>query len=92
VVTAPAGVPGETGATLPAATELAPTRPAPYYHRVGSQAGIPLGAGTTAPAAPGAATDSGLVAPAAGTDTAPVATRPAPAAAPTDTTTRGSQP
>lgn len=83
VVTAPAGVPGETGATLPAATELAPTRPAPYYHRVGSQAGIPLGPAGTAPALPGAATDSGLVAPASGTDTA---------ATPTDTTTRGSQP
>lgn len=103
VVTAPAGVPGETGATLPAATELAPTRPAPYYHRVGSQAGIPLGPGATAPAVPGATTDS-VIAPAtgpdtaartapgrAGTDSAPPA-RPAPAAAPTDTTTRGSQP
>jgi mono/diheme cytochrome c family protein len=91
VVTAPAGVPGETGATLPSATDMAPTRPAPYYNRIGSQAGIPLGRHAAAPAAAGVPTDSAaMTVPAAGQDTA--APRPAPAAAPTDTTTRGSQP
>ena len=43
VVMAPGGAPGETGAALPAATSMAPTRPAPYYNRIGSQAGLPLG-------------------------------------------------
>ena len=89
VVTAPAGRPGETGATLPSATDVAPTRPAPYYHRIGSQAGIPLGpdAARTAPAG----ADTAAAAPAAPTPAAPVSGAPAPAA-PTDTNTRGSQP
>lgn len=58
VVTAPAGVPGETGATLPSATEMAPTRPAPYYNRIGSQAGIPLGRTSAQPAPVSPAADS----------------------------------
>ncbi len=58
------GRPGETGQTLPGASISAPTRPAPYYHRVYSQAGAqPAGAGAVAPALPNAA-------PAAGADTA----------------------
>ena len=87
VVKAPAGVPGETGATLPAATEMAPTRPAPYYNRVGSQAGIPLGANTTALPGGAALPPGGLMPP--GTDTTagtiPGAT---PARAGTDTASR----
>lgn len=91
VVTAPAGVPGETGATLPSATGMAPTRPAPYYHRAGSQAGIPLGRPPVAPAPESARADSvpvpiapatGRIAPA---PTAPAGATPAadsPAAAP----------
>ena len=35
------GRPGETGQTLPGPSISAPTRPAPYYHRVSSQAGAP---------------------------------------------------
>ena len=91
VVTAPAGVPGETGATLPSATPEAPTRPAPYYNnRIGSQAGIRLGAGAAAAAAGAtvpAGTDTTITSPAGSTPTAPAAV---PAAA--DTTTRGTQP
>lgn len=60
VVAAPAGLPGETGSTLPSATDVAPTRPAPYYNRVGSQAGIPLGA----QGAPAAVPAAGAAAPA----------------------------
>lgn len=84
VVTAPAGVPGETGATLPSASDMAPTRPAPYYNsRIGSQAGIPLGRTgvVAAPAAP------------ATPDTAAARdTTARPAAPATDTTTQGNQP
>lgn len=59
------GRPGETGQTLPGPSISAPTRPAPYFHRVYSQAGAQAGAagGATAPALPN-------VAPAAGADTA----------------------
>ncbi|MDE3129217.1 MAG: cytochrome c [Gemmatimonadota bacterium] len=42
VATGPIGKPGETGATLPGVTQMGPTRPAPYYHQVGSQAMVPL--------------------------------------------------
>ena len=42
VATGPLGKPGETGATLPGVTQMGPTRPAPYYHQVGSQAMLPL--------------------------------------------------
>lgn len=60
VIMAPAGAPGETGAALPAATSMAPTRPAPYYKRVGSQAGIPLGPDDALPPAAGVAPASGV--------------------------------
>ncbi|HUX34052.1 MAG TPA: cytochrome c [Gemmatimonadaceae bacterium] len=42
VPTGPVGKPGETGATLPGVTQMGPTRPAPYYHQIGSQAMMPL--------------------------------------------------
>ena len=92
--TLPAGLPGETGATLPHYSEYGPTRPAPYYKHIGMQAGAAQRA--TAPAAPPAAADSAAApavvpgaqpAPAAG---ATSAARPAPRR---DTTsTRGQQP
>lgn len=96
VVAAPAGVPGETGATLPSATPMSPTRPAPYYNYIGSQAGIPLGPDAAAEAA--ARPPAGM--PAIGTPLAPggalapgaadTTTSPA-APAPADTTTGGSR-
>ena len=33
------GLPGETGDKLPGVSQMGPTRPAPYYHVVGAQAG-----------------------------------------------------
>ncbi len=42
VATGPIGKPGETGTTLPGVSEMGPTRPAPYYDHIGSQAGVPL--------------------------------------------------
>ena len=65
------GRPGETGQTLPGPSISAPTRPAPYYHRVYSQAGAPPGTagGATAPVLPNVAPAAG-VGPATRTDTA----------------------
>jgi len=47
------GYPGQTGTTLPGATQSAPTRPAPMFRAVAAPA-----PGTPAPAAPAAPTDS----------------------------------
>jgi len=52
------GRPGETGQTLPGASISAPTRPAPYYHRVYSQAGALPSAAPAAVASPAAAADT----------------------------------
>lgn len=42
------GLPGETGDKLPGVSQMGPTRPAPYYHVLGSQAGAREGlTGTT---------------------------------------------
>jgi mono/diheme cytochrome c family protein len=61
----PTGVPGQTGAALPAASATAPTRPAPFFNP--RQAAAP---GAEPPSrAPQAATDSATQAPAARTDT-----------------------
>jgi mono/diheme cytochrome c family protein len=49
VVIGAAGLPGETGRTLPTATELGPTRPAPYYNQVGAQATVPFGTASATP-------------------------------------------
>ena len=42
------GLPGETGEKLPGATQMGPTRPAPYYHVLGAQAGAREGMGSAA--------------------------------------------
>jgi mono/diheme cytochrome c family protein len=54
VDTLPLGRPGETGATLPHATEIGPTRPAPYFKHLGAQAGVRRATNASPPAAPGA--------------------------------------
>ena len=92
VATGPVGLPGETGDKVPGFSQSGPTRPSPYYDRVGSQAGpYPTGMGLNVK--PGA--ESGAVTPAdtaaARRDTA--AARPSvpaapPAAAPRATTPR----
>jgi len=92
-----AGLPGETGATLPLASMTGPTRPAPYFKHIGMQAGAPGNAvaGNAAPAAaPGADSAAALpgAAPGAGA-TAGATTAARPAAPGTDTTrNRGRQP
>ncbi|MFL5608849.1 MAG: c-type cytochrome [Gemmatimonadaceae bacterium] len=50
VAVGPAGLPGETGDKVPGYSQMGPTRPSPYYHRAGSQAGPAVTpAPTTAP-------------------------------------------
>ncbi|MDB4908279.1 MAG: hypothetical protein JWO05_3063 [Gemmatimonadetes bacterium] len=48
--TTPPGRPGETGEHLPGFTEMGPTRPAPYYRHMGSQAGVRNATAVVAPA------------------------------------------
>jgi mono/diheme cytochrome c family protein len=50
VPTGPVGLPGETGDKVPGPSQMGPTRPSPWYHHAGSQAGM----GT--PAVPGGPT------------------------------------
>lgn len=57
VAAAPVGRPGETGPEIPGVSTSAPTRPAPYYKQVASQAMVPLGPDNRSPAA-GAAPDA----------------------------------
>lgn len=77
VATGPVGRPGETGRTLPGATELGPTRPFPYTH----VSGTPIGTerNVRQPAGGAATPDSAA---------APAATTPAPAPAPAADTAR----
>jgi mono/diheme cytochrome c family protein len=83
VVIGVAGLPGETGATLPAPTEIGPTRPAPYYHQVGSQATVPYGPGSAMPGSPlGINGQGGVTAIPSGADTAAVGTVGRPGAPP----------
>src|ERR1700716_4235729 len=39
VAVGPTGLPGETGDKVPGYSQMGPTRPSPYYHHAGSQAG-----------------------------------------------------
>jgi mono/diheme cytochrome c family protein len=59
------GRPGETGDYLPGATNVAPTRPAPAYTQVGSQAGAREGLTGGKPAAAGDTTKQPAATPAA---------------------------
>jgi mono/diheme cytochrome c family protein len=84
VVAATVAPPGVTGDALPSATELGPTRPAPYYLPNASQATVRLGPGAHgATAAPAPATTAA--------DSSRGAAGVAPAAARTDST-KGGQP
>jgi hypothetical protein len=61
VAIGPVGLPGETGDKVPGFSQMGPTRPSPYYERVGSQAGPwPTGMGSNVK--PGG--ESGAVTPA----------------------------
>jgi len=58
VAVGPVGLPGETGDKVPGPSQMGPTRPSPYYHHAGSQAG-PDTPGTRAQAgSPAARSDS----------------------------------
>ena len=76
VATGPVGLPGETGDKVPGPSQTGPTRPSPYYHHAGSQAGPEM------PFPPGAATAPATV----GDSTAAAPSGAAPPPAPTTTT------
>lgn len=52
VAIGPVGLPGETGDKVPGYSQMGPTRPAPYWHRAGSQAGPSPGGGAAPAVAP----------------------------------------
>jgi len=80
VVTGPVGLPGETGDKVPGFSQSGPTRPSPYYDRVGSQAGpYPSGMGLRATATADTTARTPADTGAARRDSA-AARRPAPAA------------
>lgn len=87
VAVGPVGLPGETGDKVPGYSQRGPTRPSPYWHRAGAQAGASRG-GVNAPAA--VPSTSPVNAPPDTTHqagTADTTHGAAPAAAPTTTTT-----
>ncbi len=51
VAVGPVGLPGETGDKVPGPSQTGPTRPSPYWHRAGSQAGSTPLAPATEPSA-----------------------------------------
>jgi mono/diheme cytochrome c family protein len=69
VAIGPVGLPGETGDKVPGYSQMGPTRPSPYWHRAGAQAG-PTRGGVPAP----------IAAPTAALSPAPADTTRAPAA------------
>ena len=83
VAAGPVGLPGETGDKVPGYSQRGPTRPSPYWHRVGAQAG-PSRGGVNAP---GAASSTSPVKAPTDTAKAPPATDTTHAATPTTTTT-----
>lgn len=68
IATGPVGLPGETGDKVPGYSRMGPTRPSPYYHHAGSQAGPAM-------YAPGTVTPTTTTTPAADTTMAPDSSR-----------------
>jgi mono/diheme cytochrome c family protein len=62
VAIGPVGLPGETGDKVPGYSQMGPTRPSPYYHHAGSQAGPTMF--TPASVAPASPTGAPAVTPA----------------------------
>jgi mono/diheme cytochrome c family protein len=58
VATGPVGLPGETGDKVPGPSQMGPTRPSPWYHHAGSQAGMGTPAVPGGPTSPVPASDS----------------------------------
>ena len=90
VAVGPVGLPGETGDKVPGYSRMGPTRPSPYWHRAGSQAGPSRGAvstpaGAAGSPAPAVVSDTGHAAPHA----APPADSARPSLPPTTTPNRG---
>lgn len=90
VVTGPVGLPGETGDKVPGYSQMGPTRPSPYWHRAGAQAGPSRGgvpsAGEASSTSPVKAPSDSALAPASA-DSGRTRTPTAPAATTTPTTT-----
>ena len=55
VAVGPVGLPGETGDKVPGYSQMGPTRPSPYWHRAGAQAGPTRGGGVAPASAPSTA-------------------------------------
>jgi mono/diheme cytochrome c family protein len=96
VAIGPVGLPGETGDKVPGYSQMGPTRPSPYWHRAGAQAGPTRGGVEVSGAAPSesparSATDSARapVVVDTGSTRAPVAPAAAPATTPTTTPNPG---
>jgi mono/diheme cytochrome c family protein len=76
VATGPVGLPGETGDKVPGPSQMGPTRPAPYYHHAGSQAGSGIPAAPGGPTSPPALDSTTSPAPAGGAQHVPAITTP----------------
>lgn len=76
VAVGPVGLPGETGDKVPGPSQLGPTRPSPYYHHVGSQAGAGIPAVPGGPSSPVPVSDSTATTPVGGAKPVPTTTMP----------------
>lgn len=76
VATGPVGLPGETGDKVPGPSQMGPTRPAPYYHHAGSQAGSGIPAAPGGPTSQPALDSTTSPAPAGGAQHVPATTTP----------------
>jgi len=76
VATGPVGLPGETGDKVPGPSQMGPTRPSPYYHHAGSQAGAGIPAVPGGPTSPPPLSDSTATTPTGGARHIPTTTTP----------------
>ena len=76
VATGPVGLPGETGDKVPGPSQMGPTRPSPYYHHAGSQAGAGIPAVPGGPTSPPPLSDSTSTTPTGGARHIPTTTMP----------------
>jgi mono/diheme cytochrome c family protein len=76
VAIGPVGLPGETGDKVPGPSQMGPTRPSPYYHHAGSQAGAGIPAVPGGPTSPPALSDSTSPTPPGGAQHIPTTTTP----------------
>ena len=74
VATGAVGLPGETGDKVPGPSQTGPTRPSPYYHHAGSQAGAGVPAVPGGPTSPPPLSDSTSTTPSGGARHIPTTT------------------